>query len=67
MGIYRKWVDEPWRDMSSAARGISIVVVIVAANLLSHAMGGNGGFIIGLIVAIVLAVLIPLCWQALQR
>lgn len=65
--MYRKRVDEPWREMSSAARGISIAAVIVAGLVLDHAIGGWAGFIVGLVVAIALAAIIPLCWNAVQR
>lgn len=67
MDIYRKWVDEPWRALSSVARGISIVVIVVPAYLVDHAVGGGTGFVAGLVVALLLMVLVPACWRAVQH
>lgn len=67
MDIYHERVDEPWSEMSSAARGLSIGVVIAAALVFDHALGGWTGFIAGFVIAAIFAVIIPMIWRAVHR
>ena len=67
MDIYHERVDEPWSEMSSLTRGLSIAAVIAAAQVVDHAVGGWTGFFIGFVTAIVCAVIIPMCWRAFHQ
>ncbi len=67
MEMYHERVDEPWSEMSSVARGLSIAVVIAAALVINNALGGWTGFFVGFAIAIVCAVIIPMCWRAFHQ
>lgn len=67
MDIYHERVDEPWSEMSSVTRGLSIGAVIAAALVINNALGGWTGFLVGFVIALVCAVIIPMCWRAFHQ
>lgn len=67
MDIYHERVDEPWSEMSSLTRGLSVGAVIAAALVINNALGGWTGFFVGFVVTMLCAVIIPMCWRVFHQ
>ena len=67
MEPYTEWIDVPWREMPSWMRAFTLVVGIAAASVLDHRIGGAAGILIGLGVALAIAIVVPVAWRTIRR
>jgi hypothetical protein len=66
MDLYRTWVEAPWREMPGWVKVLTLVLAIVAGNVVDHVISGWAGILLALVLVLVVVIVVPLGWRTLR-
>ena len=66
MDFYRTWIEAPWRQTPGWMKVLTLVVAIVAGNVVDHVISGWIGILLALLLVLVMVIVIPLGWRSLR-